>query len=58
MEMMRNLDGGVEVLVRGFGNVNVGACGCRFDLYLYALELFLRMSTPGHHDIVRIAGSD
>ena len=25
--MTRNLDGGPEVIVRGFGNVNVGACG-------------------------------
>src|ERR1700730_314599 len=56
IEITRDLDGGPEVRVRSVGNVNVGACGLRFDLYLDALELFVRLSPAGHNDVLRVSG--
>src|ERR1700758_1326147 len=56
--MTRDLDGSLKIVVRGFGNVNVGACGCRVDLYLDALELFLCTNDTGHNDVLRISGSN
>jgi hypothetical protein len=56
--MTGNLNGGLEVAVWSFGNVNFCACAQGFDRYLDALELLLGISAAAHQDVLRVSGSD